>query len=62
MQISRDEQAWILEGLHIIKRRLEYHAQAFESVDPAVMRRACDSVKDCRHLIDRFKSLAFEEV
>ncbi len=62
MQITREEQAWVLEGLQIIRRRLEYHAQAFESIDPAAMRRACDSVKDCRRLIDRFQNLAFVEI
>lgn len=60
MQITTEEQAWAIEGLHIILRRLEYHRDAFESLDPAVLSRTSADARACRDLINRFEKLTFE--
>ncbi len=63
MQIDHEEQAWTLEGLRIILRRLEYHAQECAAIgcDPREIRRSGERVRKCRKLIDAFENLAFQE-
>ncbi len=63
MKISNDEQAWVLEGLRIIKRRLQYQAEecAVVHCDAGTIRKAGDKVRQCGTLVKRFENLAFTE-
>lgn len=64
MKITHEEQAWALEGLRIILRRLEFQAQESIAVGYADSRdilKCQNRVKSCRRLIDSFENLTFEE-
>lgn len=63
MKIDHEEQAWTLEGLRIILRRLEYHAQESAAIgcDSSNILRSGEKLRKCRRLIDSFENLSFTE-